>query len=149
MPQHIHIAADHAGFELKAVIIEHLKAKGVEVIDHGTNSSESTDYPDYIHPMATAVQTAGDPSQTLGIAICGSANGVCMTANKHADIRAAIAWQPELAELARQHNNANVLCLPSRFISEETAKEIVDSYLAAEFEGGRHQRRVSKIAIAK
>jgi len=149
MPTHIHIAADHAGFDLKSFLIEHLKAKGLEVTDHGTDSSESTDYPDYIHPMATAVQDASDPAKTLGIAICGSANGVCMTANKHADIRAAIAWQPELAELARQHNNANVLCLPSRFISEKTAKAIVDSYLAAEFEGGRHQRRVSKIAVAK
>ncbi|MFW5659118.1 MAG: RpiB/LacA/LacB family sugar-phosphate isomerase, partial [Bacteroidota bacterium] len=103
MPQHIHIAADHAGYELKTAIVTHLKAKGLEVTDHGTDSAESTDYPDYIHPMATAVQHAGDPTQTLGIAICGSANGVCMTANKHTDIRAAIAWQPELAALARQH----------------------------------------------
>ena len=146
MPNAIHIAADHAGFVLKQQVIAFLKESGLSVTDHGTDSEDSTDYPDYIHPMAQAVEQASDPTQVLGIAICGSANGVCMTANKYQDIRAAIAWQPELAKLARQHNNANVLCLPARFISNEDAINIVQTFLETDFEGGRHERRVKKIA---
>lgn len=146
MPQTLHIASDHAGFALKQSLLTMLNEQRIAVTDHGTTSEESTDYPDYIHPMAQAVEAAGDPTKVLGIAICGSANGVCMTANKYQGIRAAIAWEPELASLARQHNNANVLCLPARFISQQTAQEIIEAFLKADFEGGRHQRRVGKIA---
>ncbi|NNE55468.1 MAG: ribose 5-phosphate isomerase B [Flavobacteriales bacterium] len=138
------IGSDHAGFDLKEVIKNSLQSQGYEVQDFGTHSADSTDYPDYAHDLSTSVER-GDCE--LGVLICGSANGVCMTANKHQDIRAAIAWNKELAELARGHNNANVLCLPSRFISQETAKEIVEGFLSAQFEGGRHERRVNKIAI--
>lgn len=139
----LHIAADHAGYSLKKVISEILKNRGYQIIDYGTDSEESMDYPDVVHPLATAVEAE---EGGLGILICGSGNGVCLTANKHQGIRAALCWEPELGALARQHNNANVLCLPARFISEEKAKDIVDAYLNAEFEGGRHQRRVDKIS---
>lgn len=139
----IAIAADHAGFELKKVIIQQLETKEIQCKDFGTNSSESMDYPDVAHPLASAVERG---EFSLGILICGSANGVAMAANKHAGIRAAICWNEELAELARLHNNANVLCLPARFISVEMALEIVQKFLSAKFEGGRHQRRVEKIS---
>lgn len=139
----IAIAADHAGFELKKVIIQQLETKEIQCKDFGTNSSESVDYPDVAHPLASAVERG---EFSLGILICGSANGVAMAANKHAGIRAAICWNEELAELARLHNNANVLCLPARFISVEMALEIVQKFLSAKFEGGRHQRRVEKIS---
>jgi ribose 5-phosphate isomerase B len=139
----IAIAADHAGFELKKVIIQQLETKEIQCKDFGTNSSESMDYPDVAHPLASAVERG---EFSLGILICGSANGVAMAANKHAGIRAAICWNEELAELARLHNNANVLCLPARFISVEKALEIVQTFLSAKFEGGRHQRRVEKIS---
>ncbi|NQX90557.1 MAG: ribose 5-phosphate isomerase B [Flavobacteriales bacterium] len=139
------IGGDHAGFELKGKLITWLEEKGHTVQDVGTHSDESTDYPDYAHALAEAV--AGN-KDSLGILICGSANGVCMTANKHQDVRAAIAWLPEIASLAKQHNNANVVCLPARFISEASAFEIVDAFFGAEFEGGRHERRVNKIACA-
>lgn len=138
------LASDHAGFELKERISLYLNDKGYEAVDFGTRSTDSCDYPDYAHPAADAVE-AGDCE--FGIAICGSGNGIAMTLNKHQQIRAALCWLPELASLAKQHNNANVLVLPARFISEEEALKIVDAYLNAEFEGGRHQRRIDKIPV--
>lgn len=138
----IQIGSDHAGFELKSKVIEFLEQAGFKVKDFGTYSLESMDYPDVAHPVAEAVLA---DTNSLGILICGSGNGVCLTANKHKGIRAALCWLPELGALARQHNNANILCLPARFISTETAYEIVNSYLSAQFEGGRHQNRVNKI----
>lgn len=138
----IAIGCDHAGYELK----QELKSSGMlddyEVIDFGTNSEESTDYPDFAHPTASAVENG---ACALGILICGSGNGVAMAANKHSGIRAALCWNEELAALARQHNDANMLCLPSRFIETDLAKKIVTSFFSAQFEGGRHQRRVNKI----
>lgn len=136
------IASDHAGFELKELLKNHLAALGHELEDFGTHSTESTDYPDYAHPLAASVESRRND---LGILICGSGNGVCMAANHHQGIRAALAWNSEVASLARQHNNANVLCLPSRYLSEDEARSIVDAYLQASFEGGRHERRVEKI----
>ena len=136
------IGGDHAGFEYKQKLIDFLKEKGIQVKDFGPKTDESVDYPDHVHPLATAV---GNEEQDLGILICGSANGVAITANKHEKIRAAIAWEAELAALARQHNNANIICLPARFISYELAQEIVKTFLETDFEGGRHERRVSKI----
>jgi ribose 5-phosphate isomerase B len=140
----IAIAGDHAGFTYKADVVAYLQAQGIEVRDYGTDSEASCDYPDYVHPLARAVEAGEYP---LGILICGSANGVCMTANKYAGIRAAIAWEPELAALARQHNDANVVCLPARFVSLELAQQIAQTFIDTPFEGGRHQRRVDKIAI--
>lgn len=139
----ISIGNDHAGTELKFKVVEKLEKAGHTVINHGTDSSESVDYPDFAHPVASDVESG---KADLGILICGSGNGVCMTANKHQGVRAALAWNPELGALGRQHNNANVLCLPARFIPEETALEIVDAFLSETFEGGRHQRRVTKIS---
>jgi ribose 5-phosphate isomerase B len=138
----IAIGADHAGYELKEQLRQYLEHAGHTVANFGTNSPDSVDYPDFAHPLAVHL-TEGKAE--LGVLICGSANGVCMTANKHAGIRGAIAWQPELARLAREHNNANVLCLPARFITPELAIECVAAFLEARFEGGRHQRRVEKI----
>jgi ribose 5-phosphate isomerase B len=138
----IQIGSDHAGVELKASIKSYLELLGYSVQDFGTHNTDSMDYPDVAHPVANAVLS---DANSLGILICGSGNGVCLTANKHQGIRAALCWLPELGALARQHNNANILCLPARFISEQTAKEIVDAYLNAEFEGGRHQNRVGKV----
>ena len=137
------LGSDHAGFELKKVVLRHLRAAGHEVQDFGAHSADSVDYPDFAHPVAAAVESG---AFTLGLLFCGSANGVCITANKHAGIRAAIAWLPELASLARQHNDANVLCLPSRYITEAQGLEIVETFLATAFEGGRHQNRVEKIS---
>lgn len=137
------IGADHAGFELKEVLKKSLIEKGFEVNDFGPDSPNSVDYPDFAHPVSEAVEK---DSGSFGILICGSANGVAMTANKHQNIRAAIAWQKELAMLARQHNNANVLCLPARFISQEEAIEFMHAFLNTDFEGGRHDRRVGKIS---
>lgn len=140
----IAIGSDHAGFEQKAVLKNFLEAKGFKVTDFGTLSPDSVDYPDYAHKVAESV--LGD-TNTLGILLCGSGNGVCLTANKHKGIRAALCWLPELGALARQHNNANILCLPARYITDETAEAIVVSFLSAEFEGGRHQKRVEKIDL--
>ena len=137
------IGADHAGFALKEKIIEHLESKGYEVKDYGCYSEESIDYPDFVHPVADYVEN--NPG-TLGILICGSGNGINMTANKHQEIRSALSWKVEIAELARQHNDANIIALPARFISEEEAIKMVDVFLTTEFEGGRHQNRVNKIA---
>ncbi|MDX1629277.1 MAG: ribose 5-phosphate isomerase B [Fulvivirga sp.] len=137
------IGADHAGVKYKSQLIKFLEAKGIAVENMGTDSSDSVDYPDFAHPVATAVE---DKKVDLGILICGSANGVAMAANKHSDVRAAICWTEELAALARQHNDANILCLPSRFISYDEAEKITVSFFDHEFEGGRHARRVRKIA---
>jgi ribose 5-phosphate isomerase B len=141
--QKIIIGADHAGFDLKEKVIEWLNSHQFEVVDVGTYSIESTDYPDYAHKAAKLV---GEEKGQLGVLICGSANGVCMSANKHAEVRAALCWLPEIAALARQHNDANICCLPARFISEEMALEITETFLNNDFEGGRHSRRVNKIA---
>ncbi|GAA4019726.1 ribose 5-phosphate isomerase B [Hymenobacter fastidiosus] len=138
----IAIGSDHAGFEYKQMLVQWLRDSGYEVRDFGTDSSASVDYPDFVHPLATAI-TGGELER--GILVCGSANGVCITANKHQGIRAAIAWEPELAELARQHNDANIICLPARFVSAEAARTIVTQFLDTAFEGGRHQNRVNKI----
>lgn len=138
----IAIAADHAGFELKTKLLPFLQQLGLSTEDLGTHSLDSMDYPDVAHPLAAAVESS---EAEFGILICGSANGVAMAANKHQYIRAAICWNAEIASLARQHNNANVLCLPARFISVEEAFQITKTFLDTEFEGGRHQRRVDKI----
>ena len=136
------IGSDHAGFELKEIIISYLNNLEIEVIDKGTHSLESVNYPNYAHAVAEEVLAE---KNSLGILICGSANGVCITANKHKGIRAAIAWQPEIAELAKQHNNANIICLPARYLKSSKAKTIVSAFLDAEFEGGRHQKRINLI----
>ena len=136
------IASDHAGFEMKEELKKFLKVKGYDVKDFGTYSSESMDYPDVAHPLAESIEK-GEVSQ--GIALCGSGNGISMTLNKHQGIRAALCWNEELAALARQHNDANVLSLPARFISVDLAKRIVEKFLESSFEGGRHLRRVNKI----
>jgi ribose 5-phosphate isomerase B len=138
----IALGSDHAGFELKNDLIVYLVEKGYELADMGPDSADSVDYPDYAHKVATAV---ADGSACCGILICGSGNGVCITANKHTGVRAALCWEPEISALAKQHNNANVICLPARFISQEKAFAIVDAYLNMEFEGGRHAARVDKI----
>ncbi len=140
----IGIASDHAGYELKEKVKAYLESQNVCVYDYGTQSTDSCDYPDYAHPLANAVEKG---SCEFGIAICGSANGISMTVNKHQGCRAAICWLPELAALARQHNDANVLSLPARFITTEQALEIVKTFFENDFEGGRHQRRVEKIAL--
>lgn len=136
------MASDHAGFELKEAVKKYVESKGYEVKDFGTHSLDSCDYPDFAHPAAEAVEKG---ECDLGIAMCGSGNGIQMTLNKHQHIRAALCWIPEIAKLARQHNDANFLVMPARFISEETALKIVDEYLSTPFEGGRHQKRVDKI----
>jgi ribose 5-phosphate isomerase B len=137
------VGADHAGYEYKTQIIAYLEAKGLTVNDMGTYSSDSVDYPDFAHPVASAVE-GGEVA--FGVLVCGSANGVAITANKHQGIRAAICWLPEIASLARQHNNANVICVPARFVSLQEANEMVETFLNTPFEGGRHGNRVDKIA---
>ena len=139
----IAIGGDHAGFDYKGIIVKLLEELGHEIKDFGTHSSDSVDYPDFAHPVASAVE---DKIYDLGILICGSGNGVAITANKHAGIRAALCWNTELAALARQHNNANVICIPARFIDVELAREMVKTFLNTPFEGGRHERRVDKIS---
>ena len=139
----IAIGADHAGFEYKTEIVKYLTEKGLKVKDFGTFSTASVDYPDFAHPTALSVE---NNESGCGILLCGSANGVAMAANKHAGIIAAICWQKELAQLARTHNNANMLCLPARFISLHQAIDMVDIFLNTSFEGGRHEGRVNKIA---
>ncbi|SEO42126.1 ribose 5-phosphate isomerase B [Mucilaginibacter gossypiicola] len=139
----IAIGSDHAGYEYKQILTDALSS--VEIKDFGTYSSESVDYPDFAHPVANAVETG---ECDLGILICGAANGVAITANKHQNIRAAICWKEEIAVLARSHNNANIVCVPARFVTPEEAKAIVTTFLNTEFEGGRHANRVEKIACA-
>jgi ribose 5-phosphate isomerase B len=136
------IGADHAGFEYKEILKKWLIKNGHDIKDFGTHSAESSDYPDFAHPVAYAVE---NKEFELGVLVCGSANGVAITANKHAGIRAAICWLEELASLARQHNNANIVCIPARYVSYELAEKITDVFLKTEFEGGRHERRVNKI----
>lgn len=138
------ICSDHAGYELKEFILDWLTAKNIAFTNFGTNSLDSCDYADYVHPLAKAIE---DGKSTLGIAICGSGQGVCMTANKHQDIRAALSWNTDIAKLARQHNNANVLCLPARFISKEEAIAIIKVFFNTSFEGGRHQTRIDKMPV--
>lgn len=145
MSKYVPIGGDHAGFQLKSEIVAHLKNKGYTVEDFGCNSEDSIDYPDFGHPVASKVE---EVDGTLGILICGSGNGINMTANKHQGVRSALCWKKELASLAREHNNANILALPARFITSEEALEMVDVFLETEFEGGRHERRVNKIACA-
>ncbi|MCF0210872.1 MAG: ribose 5-phosphate isomerase B [Bacteroidales bacterium] len=140
----IPIASDHAGYILKEQLKPYLESKGYEIKDFGCYSEESVDYPDMIHPIAKAVS---DGEFDFGFIMCGSGNGVSMVANKYQNVRCGLCWKAELASLAKQHNNANIIALPARFISFDEAKEIVDAYLSADFEGGRHERRVNKIKI--
>ena len=142
----IGVASDHAGYELKTKVIKHLEGKGCVVHDFGTDSAESVDYPDYAHKLASAVESS---SCQFGIAICGSGNGVNMTVNHHRKVRGALCWTPEIAALARQHNDANIISLPARFIEASIALQMVDVFLSTDFEGGRHQRRVEKIDLAE
>lgn len=141
----IAIGSDHAGFELKGVLTQLLEKKGFEVKDFGCYSTDSMDYPDSAHPVCESIEKK---ESDLGLLICGSGNGITMTANKHQGIRAALSWIPEIASLARQHNDANILSIPARFVSEELAIEITNAFFDAEFEGGRHQKRVDKIACS-
>jgi len=138
------IGGDHAGFEYKGEIIKELESKGYEVKDFGPFSDASCDYPDFVHPLAKDLEAG---KFDLGIIICGSANGVNMVANKYQGVRSAIAWEEEIANLARTHNDANIVAVPARFVSLDKAKAIAETFLTTEFEGGRHQRRVDKIAI--
>ena len=139
----ISIGNDHAGPDYKKAIVAFLTAKGHEVINHGTDTFDSVDYPDFAHPVAIDVETG---KSDLGIVICGSGNGIAMTVNKHQGVRAALCWTKEISALARQHNNANVVSIPARFTSIQQAVEIVDTFLTTDFEGGRHQNRVDKIS---
>ena len=139
----IAIGNDHAGTTYKQQITAHLVEKGIEVLNFGTDDSQSVDYPDFVHPVARAVS---DKKVDFGIVVCGSGNGVSMTVNKHEAIRGALCWTKEIAHLARTHNDANILCIPARFTSTHQAIEIVDIFLKTEFEGGRHLNRVNKIA---
>ena len=138
----IPIGCDHAGFELKTKIIQHLEAKGFTLEDKGCYSEDSIDYADYAHPVASLVEST---KGMKGILLCGSGNGINMTANKHQGVRSALCWSPEIAKLAREHNDANILTLPARFLTEEVALEIVDIFFSTAFEGGRHQKRIEKI----
>ena len=142
MSRKIAIGGDHAGFHYKEMLVNWLTSQGYEVQDFGPGSGDSVDYPDHVHPLAMAV-VAG--TAELGILICGSGNGVAITANKHPQVRAALCWLPEIAQLAREHNNANVLCIPARFVSEQAAVEMARLFLTTAFEGGRHATRVNKI----
>lgn len=140
----IAIGSDHAGFECKESIKTALKTanEGFALVDVGTHSADSVDYPDFAHQVATQVESG---EVEMGVVICGSGNGVCITANKHKGIRAALCWSVEIAALARQHNDANVLCIPARFVSHETALQMVETFMNTAFEGGRHQKRIEKI----
>lgn len=140
----IAIGCDHAGYEMKLILEEWLEKEGYEIRNFGTDSAESMDYPDVVHPLALAVER-GEFEQ--GILVCGSGQGVSFTANKHQGIRAALCWQPDIAELARSHNNANILTLPGRFLDPESGIEILRKFLDTPFEGGRHQKRIDKVAV--
>lgn len=141
----IALGADHAGFHMKQAVKEFLQKEGYAVTDYGTNSDESTDYPEYGHKVAEAVESG---KERFGITFCGSGNGINMTVNKHSGIRSALCWTKEIAALARQHNDANICALPSRFISNDEAYSIVQAFLTSTFEGGRHERRIKKIPIS-
>jgi ribose 5-phosphate isomerase B len=140
------IASDHAGYELKEILKSWLKIKGFNFKDFGTFSSESTDYPDFGHPLATAVE---NDEVNIGISICGTGNGINMTVNKHQGIRAAVCWNKEISKLARSHNDANICSLPARFVTVDEAKDIIEIFINTEFDGGRHQTRIEKIPINK
>ncbi len=142
MPEKIPIAADHAGYEMKAKLVAHLQSLGYEVEDHGTNSPASTDYADFAHPVAEEV-SSGEVKR--GVLLCGTGLGMSYAANRHHGVRAAVVWSPEIATYARSHNDANVLVLPARFVSEADAEQILKNFLETPFEGGRHQKRVDKI----
>jgi len=138
----IAVGSDHAGYEYKERMVNYLREKGFTVLDLGAQSTASADYPDFAHPVANAVETG---EAGFGVLICGSANGVAITANKHQGIRAAICWQTDIAKLARQHNDANIICLPARFLAFENARDMTEIFMSTSFEGGRHQNRVDKI----
>ncbi len=140
----IAIGSDHAGYDYKTHLIEKLEEWGHDYVNYGTNSSDSVDYPDFAHPVAKAV---GSDDVEMGILICGSANGVAISANKHQHVRAAICWEKDIAELARLHNNANIICIPARFISKRKAVSLLKIFLSTNFESGRHERRVNKMPI--
>ncbi len=140
----IAIASDHAGYNLKQKLIRHLKEKHLEIKDFGSFSEDAVDYPEYAHPLAEAIANG---EYEMGISLCGSGNGISMTANKHPEIRSAICWEIEIAELARGHNDANICALPARFLSDELAFKIVDKFLNTSFDGGRHLKRINKIPI--
>lgn len=141
----ISLGCDHAGFDYKDAVKALLTERGIEIADFGTHSQESVDYPDFAHPASSLVN---EGVASLGILLCGSGNGVAMTANKYEGVRAALCWNKELAALARLHNNANMICIPVRFIEESTALEMVSAFLDTAFEGGRHGRRVDKISLS-
>lgn len=138
----IAIGNDHAGTEYKNTIVAYLESKGIEVTNYGTNNEDSVDYPDFVHPVANDVE---EGNVDRGIIICGSGNGASMTANKHQGVRCALCWTGEITKLAREHNNANILSIPARFVSQTQAVDMVDIFLSTKFEGGRHQNRVEKI----
>ncbi|MEZ5072628.1 MAG: ribose 5-phosphate isomerase B [Bacteroidales bacterium] len=138
------VGNDHAGYRIRQVVLEWLMERGHEVLDFGSASPESVDYPDHVHPVAEAVKR-GDAE--VGILVCGTGQGVSMTANKHQEIRAALCWIPEIASLSRSHNDANILCLPGRYVEENVAKDILDAFFSTEFEGGRHERRIRKLPV--
>ena len=140
----ISIGNDHAGTDYKFAIVKHLEAKGYTVNNYGTDQTDSVDYPDFVHPVANDV---ANNTVDFGILICGSANGVAMTANKYQNVRAGICWINEITELTRQHNNANIICIPARYTAIPQAIKMVDTFLSTKFEGGRHQNRVDKIAV--
>jgi ribose 5-phosphate isomerase B len=140
----IAVGNDHAGYEIKLVVLKWLKEQGYEIKNFGTDSPDSVDYPDFVHPVADAVE---DGEFDLGVLVCGSGQGVSFTANKHQGIRAALCWIPEIAELARLHNNANILCMPGRFIDREMAIAIMEKFFSTSFEGGRHQNRIDKVPV--
>ena len=142
----IAIASDHAGFDMKEHVKKELKEKGFEVKDFGTHSRDSVDYPDYVHPLVSAVQKG---EFEHGILLCGSGNGMAMAANRHPGIRAALCWTVEISRLAREHNDANVLCIPARYLDNSTADKMVDEFINTRFEGGRHQKRVEKIETSQ
>ena len=141
----ISIGNDHAGTDYKFAILKHLESKGYKVINHGTDANDSVDYADFVHPVAEDVETK---KADFGILLCGSANGVAMTANKHQNIRAGLCWNKEIVQLIRSHNNANILCIPARFTAEQQVIEMVDVFLNSAFEGGRHQSRIDKIPVS-
>ncbi len=143
MGKKIGVACDHAAYDMKELLVGYLVAKGYEVFDFGTNSPESVDYPDFAHQLSRSITDGEFP---VGLALCGSGEGMAMTLNKYAKVRAALVWDAEIAELTRQHNDANVLVLPARFIDNDTAIACLDKFLSTEFEGGRHQGRVNKIS---
>jgi ribose 5-phosphate isomerase B len=142
MARKIAIGGDHAGYQYKGLVADWLRQENYEIEDFGPNSDSSVDYPDHVHPLANAVEAG---TFEAGILICGSGNGVAITANKHPQVRAALCWTPELAKLAREHNDANILCVPARFVSQEVALDMIKTFLSTPFEGGRHATRVNKI----